>query len=188
MTSDERRWQEKADAWRQDALARTRVVAEGWLKALAAFAGLTVLVTLLGGTSSIDDLESPWGITVGVLALASLLGAAMAIWLGHRAAFGEPRPTWTGFADFQARDVADLAAVLSDLRSSRRWGAASGAALLVAVAVVSYAPAEHGVLVVVPVSGKTLCVPGDAAARLTFSAGTVRAVRQSDHCPREQPR
>jgi uncharacterized membrane protein len=185
VSSDDRWWQEQADAWQRDALARTRASAEGWLKALAAMTGLTVLVGIVKGQDQIDQLSSSYDIVVGLLLLLAVGLAGLAIERGHAAAYGTPLPTWTGFAAFRARDRADLADVVSKLRVSRRLAVGGFVALLVAIGLTWYGPHPDAESIVVPTPSGELCLPGSLADGVALhidaaQGGTVRSVKK---CP-----
>nr|WP_296069105.1 hypothetical protein [uncultured Actinoplanes sp.] len=184
VTDEDRYWHSQSRLYQRGALDRTRAAAAAWTTTLTAVTGFFGIVTFFKGPEDVMALAGPARVVIGILALAVLLTALIAVGLGTLAAQGRIMATYTTADEIRERTRAEQHTAVRRLRASRLFALGALVLLVGTVATAWYAPRPTSALVVTWTDGTTLCVP--SAARSfgpQLPAERIARLRSVPRCP-----
>lgn len=134
-------------------LALTRGRATSWAKGIGALLAAGLTFSLVKGRSELTDLAPGFAVAVGVLLIAAIAVATVAVYFLLSAAYGR-----LGDVPPETTDHTLAVQTMDDLRSGLRWAVLGVVVLLLSVGVTWFGPAADGPsLQVVHAGGTSWC-------------------------------
>lgn len=200
MSTDDWRWEQKAQRLRFEQLEVARKQAENWRTGLAGMTTLLGAVLIVKGRDNISDLQTPYRWAVTILFGLALTGLATATMLAVRAASGTPtRQSMLSGRDLSAWTAREVPRIRRTLAGAAMLSLSGVALSTIAVGLAWLGPANAeppadlvtvrtaaaewcGTLVEIGEGNVVLSTQNAAKVIQTIPLGTVTGIRSTGNC------
>jgi hypothetical protein len=143
------------------ALATVRAAAAKWQTALTAILGLVAVVSVVGGRSTIQGIQTLYWYFIGPLAAFAIAANARAIYQANLAAVGFPKfdniKDLPPLVDSDEGPIKQAGTAVDNLKNALRWATYSLIAAMLAVGLVWFSNGTSGSATLVLNNGKSVC-------------------------------